>query len=293
MRGGGVCRTLLVLLFLATPAFAQDSPPASIGDLPAAVQGTFAAGTCAAPERLLHITARSIVFLAPGADEHLMRLRRVQSLGEWSLAVGSGEDQPRVLLRPAAAAPGLDFGVPSVKLLDSQLPGDTPVTHLIPCTEIPPELALLHGEGIAFLHALEAMEAACGGDNPKPCLDAFMAYADVNRDGRLSAAEITRVIRGASWAVQMAAGTSDGTLAAGLLGSALIGLGAAEIIVRSFDYDGKGTITPEALLLDRLPFPAMPQARSTGAAPLPLEALGSQVGSLKELFSRLPALPTK
>ncbi|MBV9734964.1 MAG: hypothetical protein JO209_03565 [Acidisphaera sp.] len=258
--------------------------------MPTALQGTYADAGCAAPAHILHVTARSLVFLNPGADGKLVRLQTVRALGDWTLAVGSGAEQPRTLLR-AAAGGGVDLAAPSAKLRDDALPGDTPVVHMTPCAAIPPDLAMLHGEGVAFLHALEAMETACAAGAPKPCIDAFMAYADVNKDGRLGPAEIARVIRGAAWAVQMAAGTSDGELGAGLAGASLIGLGAAEILVRSFDYDQKGAITPEQLLLDRVPFPASPPARLAGGAPLPLEALGAQVGSLKELFSRIPSLP--
>jgi hypothetical protein len=262
-------------------AWALCAAAAQAQDLPAGVLGTYAAGpkACGAPDAVLHLTPRSVVTWEKVGDEagndRLIRIDTTRAQGDWLLATGTGDDLPRVLLRQSGEGDqaGIDEVVPSEKMRDDQLPGDTPPRHFVRCTTVPPAFAALHGEGLAFLHALETMEPACTGNDLKACGDAFMAYADVTKDGKLTAAELARVGRGATWVAQMAIGTRDAELAVGMASSALVSLAAAEILVHSYDYDGSGSITLDELLKDRLPLVLVPPARTAGAPPLPLDQI--------------------
>lgn len=272
-------RLVALALLAALPAFAQD--------IPEGTRGTFAAPDCTTATTAVHITPRSIVRMAMDGEQRLFRAAHLRSAGDWTLAIGEGDDPPRILLRGSGDA--VEVAVPDAKTRDDRLPGNVTPERLQRCTEAP-VLVSLHAEGLAFLHALEAMEPACETGDAMACLRGFFDYADVTKDGKLSPAEIARALRGATWAVQMADGADGGTLAAGYAGSALIGIAVAQILVQAYDYDLSGSLSMEELTRDRMPVALMPPTRSVSAAPLPLDALANQLGGLKEALERLPAL---
>lgn len=272
-------RYIALFLLAALPAFAQD--------IPQPLRGTFAAPDCANATSAVQITPRSIVRMAMEGDQRLVRATQLYSAGDWVLAIGEGDDAPRVLLRGGGDA--LELAIPDPKTRDDQLPGNVTPTRLQRCTEAP-LLVSLHAEGLAFLHALEAMEPVCEGGQAAACLGAFFAYADVTKDGKLSPAEITRALRGVTWAIQMSDGTDAETLAAGYVGAALAGVVVAQLVVPAYDYDQSGSLSMDELTQDRMPVALMPPARTASVAPLPLDALANQLGALREALQSLPAL---
>ncbi len=257
-------------------------------DLPEAVRGTWAEGGCAAPSLALHVTARSIVQLRPRGEQRLWRAHTVTDAGGWTVATAGGAEQPRLLLRREADA--LSFAQADPKLRDDELPRAPKATRLTPCPGLPLPMAALHGEGVAFLQGLETLEPPCGGGDGPGCVAAFMAYADVTGDGRLTTAEIARALRGATWSVQMAGGTTAEALGAGLAIAAGAGTVAARLFVEALDYEGRGSITATALLQDRVPFPSAAPPRPAPVTPLPLERFAESLRPLASLFGLLPDL---
>ena len=274
-------RIVTALILLGTAA-------AQAQDLPASVRGTWAEGSCAAPGYALHVTARSVVQVRFHGEQRLWRARTVSDAGDWTVATAGGAEQPRLLLRRDADA--LGFAQAEPKLRDDQLPGALKPARLVPCPGLPLPLAALHGEGVAFLQGLETLEPACGGDDAPGCVAAFMAYADVSRDDRLAPAEVARTLRGAAWAVQLAGGTTEEALGAGLAVAAGASVFAARLFVEALDYEGRGSITAAAILQDRAPFPSAAAARSAVATPLPLERLAESLEPLASLFGLVPDL---
>lgn len=260
-------------------------------DLPAPLLGTYASGPegCAAPQMVVHLTPRSVVTWKAHGEAKLIRVSESRMANDWLVTVGIGDDMPRTLVRPSGEADkaGIDIVFPFEKTQDDQLPGNAPVMHLVRCTALPPAFSTIHGEGIAFLHALEAMEPPCGGNNLKLCGEAFMAYADVNGDHRLTAAELSRVARGATWVAQMAGGTNDIDLVRGLGASMIAGLAIAEVIVHSYDYDGSGSITIDELLKDRMDIDLTPKSRGVGGPPVPLDRILPSGNLLRALMRGL------
>lgn len=270
---------LASLLLVATPALAQGLP----GGIPASLRGSWARGSCAAPEALLHVTARSVVRLPADGPARLVRFRTVGERSGWMLGTGSGAEAPRVMLR--ADGDALDLAEPDAKLRDDHLPGPTPVTRWRRCEAGPPGQAMLHGEGLAFLGAAERLEAACQAGSMRACLDGLVAEADVSGDGKLSVAELARLLRGAAWAVAAEDGAApEGLAVAAGLGSAAA-LAAARLIVSSLDYDGDGVLSPAELGQDRLAFP--PGTGSAAGQPGTIEALAEGAGLLRNLIERL------
>ncbi|MEO3475599.1 hypothetical protein AAFN86_27345 [Roseomonas sp. CAU 1739] len=266
---------LAALLFMAAPAAAQG--------VPEALRGNWAAGSCAAPEALLHVTARGVVRLPASGPARLVRFRALRLQDGWTLGTGAGAEAPRMMLRPNADA--LDLAEPDAKLRDDRLPGATPVTRWLRCQAGSTGLALLHGEGLAFLGTLEKLEAVCQAGPMPICIAGLIAEADVSGDGLLSVAEVARLLRGATWALAAQQGSEpEAIAAAGGLGS-IAALAAARLVVASLDYDGDGRLSAAELAQDRLVFP--PGTGSADGQPAMIEALAEGAGLLRNLIERL------
>lgn len=266
---------LAAALLAAAPAAAQG--------VPEGLRGTWVAGDCAAPAAILHLTARSAVRLPAEGEARLFRFRTLRMQDGWSVGVGGGAEAPRLMLRGDADA--LDSAEPDAKTLDDRLPGGAPVTRWRRCAAPTPDFALLHGEGLAFLGALERLEAACQGPAARDCLAALVAEADVSGDGALSVAEIARLLRGAAWAMTAQDGAEPMELAVAAAIGGVAALAAARLLVESLDYDGNGRLSAAELAQDRTRFPDA--SGSAAGQPLAIEALATGAGLLRRLLERL------
>lgn len=266
---------LAALLCAAVPAAAQG--------VPEALRGTWAAGSCAAPSALLHVTARSVARLPADGPARLVRFRALRDQDGWTLGTGAGGEAPRIMLR--THEDGVELAEPDAKLRDDRLPGATPVTRWLRCLAGDARLSLLHGEGLAFLGALERLEAVCQAGPMPICIGGLVAEADVSGDGLLSVAEVARLLRGAAWALAVQQGGDvDGIAIAGGLGG-IAALAAARALVGSLDYDGDGRLSPVELAQDRLVFPS--GAGSPDGRPGTIEALAEGAGLLRNLLERI------
>jgi hypothetical protein len=283
MRPGPV--VLAAMLASAAPAAAQDAA------LPEAVQGLWIAGECAAPDALLFATGRGWAALPTGGQQRMWRIARTGAVGGgFTLAVADDEDQTRLLLR--ATSSGLETREPPAKLADSDLPGDSPATAFRRCPAIPAALSALHGEGLSFLAALDGIEAACAGGDAAACLDAIWGWADVARDGVLTAAEISRLARGVAYVVMLSEGADTESIAAALGAGALGGVAIGWSLIASFDYDGSASLSKAEVTQDRFPPPGLAGAVAapSSVAAVPGASLAGQLGALKALLEELGPL---
>ncbi|MBO1075573.1 hypothetical protein [Roseomonas marmotae] len=258
------------LLLLAPPAMAQPSP----APVPEALRGPWYQGECSAPTVALQLTARAATRLPVDGPARLIRFTESRQVDGWTMGVGRGAEAPRILLRGNAGA--LETAEPDAKLRDDRLPGPTPIQSWHRCPAAPAGLAALHGEGVAFLSALEAMEAACGPSAPSPqaCTEALMREGDVSGDKALSVAEIARLVRGASWVLAASEDATPETVLATGGGGLLAGVAVGRLLMESLDYDGDGKLSAAELGQDRLGF-----GRATGsAAGRPVRLQGLQEG---------------
>ncbi len=240
-------------------------PPLAV---PEALRGTWFRGECDRPEQMLHLTMRSAARVPEAGVARLFRFSGFRPAADWIFAAGVGPDTPRLLLRGTRDA--LDTAEPDPKLRDDRLPGDTPPLAWHRCPQPPLGLALQHAEGLAFLAALEQVEAACLGAVPG-CLEALRRQGDVNDDGALSLAELARLLRGAGWALAVQRGANAPALLAAAPRQAEQARGTARLLLESLDYDADGRISAAEMAQDRLRFGLAPGAQ--GGTPLPLEAL--------------------
>jgi hypothetical protein len=275
---------LAAALLGAMPASAQDAA------LPEPMQGLWVSGECAAPEAMLFAGHRGWAMLPTGGTQRLWRIRHTDTIGDgFTLAVGDDDQQTRLLLRVTPG--GLDVREPPQKLADTELPGDAKATQFRRCPAIPAPLALLHGEGLSFLGALDGIEAACAHGDAAACIDAVWAWADVNGDTTLTAAELSRLARGVAYATMLSQGTEAEELAAALGAGALGGVAVGWALIASFDYDGSASLSKAEVMQDRFPPPGLAGAVAAAPSlPAPGVSLSGQLGALKALFEALAPL---
>lgn len=267
-------RTVLVVLLLTVPAVAQI--PAGV---PEPLRGAWFGPDCTAPKTMLFVTPRAAVTLPLEGAAHMLRFVEVNDRAPWTIATGRGPEASRLALR--AEGEGLLTVEPDPKTRDDRLPGAQPVETWRRCPSQPAAYAALHGEGLAFLGALERLEAACTGA-AEACITALVAVGDVSGDGALGAAEIARLLRGAAWVVAAQDGASAETLAAANAAGSIGGLLAAQLLVGSLDYDGDGRLSVAELRQDR---GALPLAGGDAAGrPFRTESVNDGAGFLRGLI---------
>ena len=268
---------LLLLLLAAFPARAQG--------VPEPLRGAWVRGDCTTPEAVLQVSARGALRLPSEGAARLLRFRSLRDHEGWMVGTGGGAEAPRLMLR--AAGDALESAEPDAKLRDDRLPGTTPIQRWSRCGSPPAAFLLLHGEGLAFLAALERLEAACQGGTAEACIGALVAEGDVSGDGRLGTAEIARLLRGAAWALAAAQDSPPEGLAAAAGLGGLAAAAAARLLVESLDFDGDGRLSAEEIGRDRTAWP--PAGGAAAGRPVALEALTEGAGLLRSLVERLSA----
>ncbi len=269
---------LALALLLAGPAMAQPQ------GVPEPLRGAWFAGDCADPSAMLVLTGRAAARVDAEAPARLYRFQTLGSAAGFTLGTGTGPEAPRLMFR--AAGGGLETIEPEAKTRDDRLPGDAAPQAWRRCDAPPAALAVLHGEGIAFLAALEHLEAACGTGTPGACAEAILRQGDVSGDARLSPAELARLARGAAWLLAVQEGATQDALATAVGAGALGGILAARTLVESLDYDGDGRLSAAELLQDR----GAGFARAAGTPegrPLRTEGLSEGAGMLRSLMDGL------
>jgi hypothetical protein len=118
------------------------------------------------------------------------------------------------------------------------------------CRALPTSTSLLHGEATTLLLAMPAVQAACERSTAM-CANELIAVGDMADTGGLNEADLSRLIRIATY-LGTAEGYADGDQ---ILGGQAISLGLApiiaELMLRSFDYDADQQLSLEEITADR------------------------------------------
>jgi hypothetical protein len=279
------CALPVLALLAATLAHPGAAAAQGVGaGVPEPLRGAWFAGDCADPQAMLVLTARAAARVEAEAPARLFRFTGLRQAAGYAVGTATGAEAPRLMFR--AAPEGLETIEPDPKLRDDRLPGDAQPEVWRRCPAPPPALAALHGEGIAFLAALEHLEAACGSGTPGACGEAIIRQGDVSGDQRLAPAELARLARGAAWVVAVQEGATQDSLAGAVGAGALGGIVAARALVESLDYDGDGRISLAELLQDR--GNAFGSAMGTAEGrPLRTDGLTEGAGMLRGLIEGL------
>ena len=269
------------------PAVTPPATPVAAGrpGTPQPLRGAWFAGECADPQAMLLVTGRAVARVEAEAPAKLYRLAEVRQVAGWTLGIATGGEAPRIMLREGGTAGALETIEPDPKTRDDRLPGDATPIAWRRCAAPPVVLASLHGEGAAFLAALEHIEAGCAGGAPGACARAIVAQGDVSGDGLLGAAELARLARGAAWVLAVQEGATQDIVAAAAGAGAVAGLVAARLLVESLDYNGDGRLSAEELAQDRAAFAASPG--TTEGRPLRMDGVSEGAGMLRGLVEGL------
>ncbi|HEY8611277.1 MAG TPA: hypothetical protein VIL69_08320 [Roseomonas sp.] len=268
------------LALLAATARAQ-SPEAPV---PTPLRGAWFQGECTAPAAMLALSARGAARVPANGAGHLLRFTeaRIMESG-WTVATARGPEAPRLMLRVAGDA--LETAEPANKTRDDRLPGDAPVTVWRRCPATPLTFAT-QGEGVAFLGAVESLEAACGPGTGgvTDCAAALIRVGDVSGDNLLGSAELARLFRGAGWLLSLQAGVTPELSGLTNTAGAMGGVVAARLMVESLDYDGDGRLSASELAQDRATLATGGEARGR---PLALERLSEGAALLRGIVEGL------
>ncbi|AUB78248.1 hypothetical protein BBH56_03445 [Spiribacter roseus] len=117
------------------------------------------------------------------------------------------------------------------------------------CRALPTSTSLLHGETTTLLLAMPAVQAACE-QSTTICANELIAAGDMADTGGLNGADLSRLIRIATY-LGTAEGSADGDQ---ILGGQAISLGLApaiaDLVLRSFDYDADRQLSLEEITAD-------------------------------------------
>lgn len=144
------------------------------------------------------------------------------------------------------------------------------MSKLIQCSSLPSEFYATFGEAITLFKEWTNIDKTCQSDTGSRCLNAVLNLVDVSREGRISQAEISRILRGASLYIGYELAIANRVVLKREENQAQYGLevgmtelfGAAAMaslvaptissgLLASYDYDGDGFLSMKEILQDR------------------------------------------
>ena len=124
------------------------------------------------------------------------------------------------------------------------------------CATLPSGPQALYGEMFAVLAGLDAAGIACVA-GPQACAGALFSVGDVNPNGSLNTAEISRLIRALVQLGAIEQGNGGADEQAGMIAvSVPLAPILARALISSFDYDGDDGLSLEEILKDRVVLPS-------------------------------------
>lgn len=134
------------------------------------------------------------------------------------------------------------------------------------CATLPSGPQALYGEMFAVLTGLDAAGNACMA-GPQVCASALFSVGDVNPDGALNIAEISRLIRVLVQLGAIEQGNGEADAQAGMVvASVPLAPILARAMISSFDYDGDDGLSLEEILGDRVVLPSSDMSQLLTAA---------------------------
>lgn len=180
--------------------------------------------------------------------------------------VRGGVDEQRLFLRRVTGTPDILEVATPVKGNGDDVatasPGSNPdgaewnTERATSCPALPPGPQALYGEMFAVLAALDAAETACAA-GVQSCAGALFSVGDVNSDGVLNTAEISRLIRVLVQLGAIEQGNGDADSQVGMVAASVpLAPILARALISSFDYDGDNGLSLEEILRDRVVLPS-------------------------------------
>lgn len=237
--------------------------------------------------------------LIDGEDASSQPLLTFSDPDDAGWASGHIEDQPLFFRRVAGTPDVLEVATvegANGEASISEGPGPTPdasvwnIERATSCAALPPGPQALYGEMFAVLAGLDAAVIACVA-GPQACAGALFSVGDVNPNGSLNTAEISRLIRVLVQLVEIEQGNGAANAQAGMIvASVPLAPILARALISSFDYDGDDGLSLEEIFGDRVVLPSSDMTQLLTGAESRVSEMMDTLETLETLTSDLDRL---
>jgi hypothetical protein len=227
------------------------------------LRGVWGLGGCAETDTGFLVIHGTMTFLLDGADATSQAFITTSGPDEGGW-VAARLDSDALFLRRVSGPPDvLEVAIPiGGDGAMTSAPGSSPdpsrwnVNRATSCVALPPGPQALFGEVFAVLRGIDAAQPACT-EGPQRCAAAMFSVADVNPDGALNTAEISRIIRVLVQIGAIEQGNGKADAQAGMFAiSVPLAPVLARALISSFDYDGDDGLSLSEILGDRFVLPS-------------------------------------
>jgi len=229
------------------------------------LRGIWSFESCAKNDAVFLVAHGTVVVLIEDGDARSQSLVTGPGSDDTGWLTGRVEDQSLFFRRVRGKPDVLEVATTEGANGDISVaegPGSSPdptvwnIERSTRCAALPPGPQALYGEMLAVLAGLDAAEMACAA-NPQACADALFSVGDVNPNGSLNTAELSRLIRVLVQLGAVEQGNGDADEQAAMIAvSVPLAPILARALISSFDYDGDDGLSLEEILGDRVVLPS-------------------------------------
>ena len=142
---------------------------------------------------------------------------------------------------------------PDIAKLPDRPPSDYVISTRKKCNTFPSNLSFLHLEALSFIKSMNNLPKSCEGRG-YDCVKYIFSTVEVIKDGKLSRAELSRLIRILSYfSVISGNGARNDKISGSAALASIFGPFIASSIIAGSDYDDDGKLSLEELLIDKDP----------------------------------------
>ena len=231
-----------------------------------------------------------------------------RAVGIWGFGNDCGVNNPIMMVSPRAAIIVDDQSIALAKaqyvsqsLLLSFTGADDrlllPIAGLTECPALPVRISLALAEAISVFERSDDIYDACVSDDGAGagCVPLVIELIDISNDGKLSQAEVARIMRVAAIAIGYLLSVEDQdeafvpaeTLIAAHLSALAVGPIAAATIIHSYDYDGDGYLSLGEVMQDRVSESGFKGALAAVASEVSPQALSFILRSVDDVMDFL------
>ena len=229
------------------------------------LRGIWGLESCTENDAGFLVAHGTLVVLIEGGDASSQSLVTDSDPDDAGWRTGLVEDEPVFFLRVTGTPDVLEVATVedangNTSVVEGPGPQPNPsvwnVERATSCATLPPGPQALYGELLAVLTAIDAAESTCAA-GPQACADALFLVGDVNPNGSLNTAEISRLIRVLVQLGAIEQGNGDADAQAGMVAvSVPLAPVLARALISSFDYDGDDGLSLDEILGERVVLPS-------------------------------------
>ena len=172
-----------------------------------------------------------------------------------------------------------------------------PLDGLRRCSVLPGGFSLMFAESVAMLRQFDEIETRCTGEEmaAAQCVALAFEFTDVSEDGVFSRAELSRIVRAASFFIGYSINVKETQdsyvplekLSVAWFAASVLGPLVASNLIDSYDFDGDGRLSLKELLQDRSPEQGIEGVAAGLAAKVPPEMMSRLTRTVNGLLGAL------